>query len=200
MKKWLLGGLIAIAVIVGIGIRAFQRPYTFRGSLVDPAMPAADFALNDQHGQPFRLSDQKGKLVLIFFGYTNCPDVCPTTLAQFAQVRTRLSSQAEKVRFVFVTIDPDRDTPERMKAYLDGIDPNIVGLSGLQANLDPVWRDYGVYRQNQPDASTGNSLDVIEHSAPVYLVDAHGNLRLTYSPVPTADDLLPDIRYLLRQG
>jgi protein SCO1 len=200
MKKWLLGGLIAIAVIVGIGVRAFSRPYTFRGSPVDPPMPAPDFALNDQHEQPFRLSDQRGKLVLLFFGYTNCPDVCPTTLAQFSQVRTQLGSQAQKVRFVFITIDPERDTPERMKTYLDGIDQNIVGLSGSQADLESAWRAYGVYHQQQSDSSAGNSLDVIEHSAPVYLVDARGNLRLTYPPVPTVGDLLQDIRYLLREG
>ena len=199
MKKWLLGGAIAIALVVGIGAEMFSRPYAFRGSLVNPPVPAPDFTLNDQYGRPFQLSDQKGKLVLIFFGYTNCPDVCPTTLAQFAQVRTQLGSQAERVRFVFVTIDPERDTPERMKTYLGAIDQNIVGLSGSLANLDLAWRGYGVYHQEQPSSSTGNSLDVIEHSAPVYLVDTRGNLRLTYPPVPTADDLLQDIRYLLRE-
>jgi protein SCO1/2 len=175
-----------------------SRPYTFRGSLVNPPAPASNFTLNDQYGQPFRLSDQRGKLILMFFGYTNCPDVCPATLAQFKQVDTRLGAQAEKIRFVFVTVDPQRDTPERMKTYLDAIDPNIVGLSGSQADLDPVWRDYGVYHQQQPGTSTDNYLEVIEHSAPVYLVDTQGDLRLTYPPVPAVDDLLQDIRYLLR--
>jgi protein SCO1/2 len=198
MKKWLLVGAIAVATIAVIGVMTLSRPYTFRGSLVNPPAPASNFTLNDQYGQPFRLSDQRGKLILMFFGYTNCPDVCPATLAQFKQVDTRLGAQAEKVRFVFVTVDPQRDTPERMKTYLDAIDPNIVGLSGSQADLDPVWRDYGVYCQQQPGTSTDNYLEVIEHSAPVYLVDTQGDLHLTYPPVPAVDDLLQDIRYLLR--
>jgi protein SCO1/2 len=198
MKKWLLIGAIAVAAMAAIGVKMLSRPYAFRGSLVDPPTPAPDFALNDQYGQSFRLSGQRGKLVLIFFGYTNCPDVCPATLAEFKQVRTQLGAQAERVRFVFITVDPQRDTLERMKTYLDAIDQNIVGLSGSQADLDPVWRDYGVYHQTQPGSSTDNSLEVIEHSAPVYLVDTQGDLRLTYPPVPAVDDLLQDIRYLLR--
>jgi protein SCO1/2 len=200
MKKLLLGGLIVVTAVVGIWGETFSQAHTFRGSLIDPPMPAPNFTLNDQHGQPFRLSDQRGKLVLVFFGYTNCPDVCPTTLAQFRQVRTQLDNQATKVRFVFITIDPERDTPERMNLYLGAIDPNIVGLSGSQANLEPTWRDYGVYRQKQPVTSTDDNLDAIEHSARVYLVDAQGNLRLTY-PVGLANEdlLLPDIRYLLRK-
>jgi protein SCO1/2 len=200
MKKLVLGGLIVVAAVVGIWGETFSRAYTFRGSLIDPPTPAPNFTLNDQHGQPFRLSDQRGKLVLIFFGYTNCPDVCPITLAQFKQIRTQLDNQAEKVRFVFVTIDPQRDTPERMNLYLGAIDPNIVGLTGSQADLEPAWRDYGVYRQNQPLASGDDNLDAIEHSASMYLVDAQGNLRLTYPSGLTNDDLLQDIRYLLRKG
>jgi protein SCO1/2 len=106
MGKWLLGELIAIAAVMGIWAETFSQAYTFRGSLIDPPMPAPDFTLNNQYGQPFRLSEQRGKLVLIFFGYTNCPDVCPSTLAQFRQVRTQLGTQAERVQFVFITVDP----------------------------------------------------------------------------------------------
>lgn len=199
MGKWLLGALIAIAAVMGIWAETFSRAYTFRGSLIDPPMPGPNFTLNDQYGQPFRLSDQRGKLVLIFFGYTNCPDVCPSTLVQFRQVRTQLDAQAERVRFVFITVDPGRDTPERMKTYLGAIDRNIAGLSGSQADLEAIWRDYGVYRQPQPGSSTDDYLDLIEHSAGVYLLDAQGNLRLTYPIGLAGEDLLHDIHYLLRK-
>jgi len=198
MKKLLLPvsavAIVSVLVIAGVGV--FSRPYALHGSPIDPPSPAADFALNDQDGHPFRLSDQKGDVVLVFFGYTHCPDVCPTTLAQFKLTRDQLGSQADRVRFVFITVDPERDTPARMREFLDTLDPTIVGLSGSEADLTPVWHDYGVYRQKQPGGSAEDySMD---HSTQVYLVDTRGNLRLTYSQGFAAQDLAQDIRYLLQ--
>jgi protein SCO1/2 len=177
------------------------QAYKFRGSVIDPPAPATDFSLKDQYGQTFQLGDQRGKIVLMFFGYTNCPDVCPTTLLQFKQARAQLgpSGQADRVRFVFITIDPERDTAEKMKTYLGAIDPAIIGLGGSQTELESVWKAYGIYRQKQPGQSPDEYADLIEHSGRVYLIDSQGNLRLTYPFGLQPDDLVQDVMYLLKQ-
>ena len=138
-------------------------------------------------------------MVLLFFGFTSCPDVCPTTLSDFKQVRQRLGKDADRVSFVFITVDPDRDTPERMAKYASGFDPSFIGLSGDEAQLGPVWKAYGVYRQLKK-ASADDTAYEVEHSTQLYLVDASGNLRLTYSYGTPVDDLLQDIRFLLKKG
>ena len=198
-KKLILGGLIAVVVLAIAGAEMFVQAYKFRGSVIDPPVAASNFTLKDQNGQTFQLGDQRGKIVLMFFGYTNCPDVCPTTLLQFKQARAQLGNQAERVRFVFITVDPERDTTEKMKAYLSAIDPAILGLGGSQAELESVWKAYGVYRQKQPGQSPDEYADLIEHSGRVYLIDAQGNLRLTYPFGLLPDDVVQDVTYLLKQ-
>jgi protein SCO1/2 len=198
-NKTLLLGLLLVAVATAlftIGAQFLASPYTFNGSLIDPALPAPDLALTDQNGQPFRLSEQTGKLVFLFFGYTSCPDVCPTTLAQLKQVRTMLGDRADRVEFVFITVDPERDTPERLRSYLATFDPSFVGLTGTIDELEEAWQAYGVYRQKQP--GTGSNY-VVDHSARIYLVDARGNLRLSYPYDILPDELLEDALYLLRE-
>jgi protein SCO1/2 len=107
----------------------------------------------------------------------------------------QLDRQAEQVRVVFVTVDPERDSAERMGAYLGAFDPTFVGLSGTEPELEPIWRAYGVYRQKQPGSSAlGYTVD---HTARIYLIDAQGQLRLTFPFGITADDIAPDVRYLL---
>jgi protein SCO1/2 len=199
MKKLVLGGLFAAVVLAIAGADMLLQAYKFRGSVIDPPIAAANFTLKDQNGRPFQLSDQRSKIVLMFFGYTNCPDVCPTTLLQFKQARAQLGNQADRVRFVFVTVDPERDSTEKMKMYLGAIEPAIIGLGGSQAELESVWKAYGVYRQKQLGQSPDDYADLLEHSSRVYLVDAQGNLRLTYDFGVTADDMVQDIRYLLKQ-
>lgn len=196
-KKLWIGGLIAIIVLAIVVAETCLSAYKFRGSVIDPPVAAADFALKDQAEQPFQLGDQRNKLVLLFFGYTSCPDVCPTTLAQFKRARAQLGGQADRVRFVFITVDPERDTPAQMNKYLGAFDPAFVGLGGSEAELEPVWKAYGVYRKIQPGSSATGYL--VDHSARAYLIDAQGNLRLTYAFGATADDMAADMRYLLKQ-
>ncbi|MEK6574172.1 MAG: SCO family protein, partial [Chloroflexota bacterium] len=145
-SKFLLLVTVAIVAMVGVGAGLFARPYTFHGSLIDPPVPAVDFTLTDQTGQPFRLSEQAGNVVLLFFGYTSCPDVCPATLTQFKRIRTEMGKEADRVRFVLVTVDPQRDTAERLRQYLTGFDSSFVGLTGTWLDLDQVYRSYGVYQ------------------------------------------------------
>jgi protein SCO1/2 len=189
-------GIVAVALVaVGLLLRPQGQ---FRGSLLDPPIPAPDFSLTQANGETFTLSAQKEKIVLLFFGYTYCPDVCPTTLADLAQVMKRLGRQSERVRVVFISVDPQRDTPERAQSYAAAFDPSFIGLSGTEADLQPVWNAYGVYRLVRDSESRGSDY-LVDHSARVYLIDGKGNLRLTYSFGTPVEDLENDLRLILRE-
>ena len=194
--------LFGFAVLVGLSVTLsagmLARPYTFQGSLIDPPVSAADFTLSDQNGQPFTLSDQRGNVVLIFFGYTHCPDVCPVTLTRYKQLRTELGAQAEQVRFVFITVDPERDTVENIQKHLANYDPAIVGLTGSRAELEPVWKSYGVYQAKAQTESAAGYL--VDHTARVYAIDTQGNWRLTYPFEMDTPAILEDVRHLLKSG
>ena len=207
--KWLwsgLGMIASLALVIGAAA-AFARPYTFHGSLIEPAVRAADFALSDQNGQTFRLSEQAGSVVLMFFGYTSCPDACPATMAQFKRVRADLGPQAERVRFVLVTVDPERDTPERLREYLAAFDPSFTGVTGSLEDMEKVWSSYAVYREKAPVEATPDSAGShghadqayeIDHTVRVYAVDVKGNLRLTYTMDTETEALEEDVKQLLK--
>jgi len=193
---WMLVGIAAALVVIN-GV-AFARPYQLRGSQIEPPIPAYTFALPASNGQTFALDPQSGKITLLFFGYTTCPDVCPATLSEMKQVRQKLGGQADNVQVVFITVDPQRDTPDKLKAYLAGFDPTFIGVSAGEVELQPVWQAYGVMRQIRP--VSGASGYLVDHSARLYLVDRSGRLRLTYSFGTPVDDITQDVRYLLREG
>lgn len=199
LRKYFLYFSLATLLSLGaiLGTEVFARPYVFQGSLIDPAVPAQDFTLIDQYGQPFELGDQRGKVILMFFGYTHCPDVCPLTLADFKQIKSRLGEAAEHVRFVFITVDPGRDTRERIKEYLSNFDPEIVGLTGEGHALEHVWQDYGVYQaHDEPDDHDNDS---VEHSTRVYAIDKRGNLRVTYPFGMEREKIYQDVYHLVRE-
>lgn len=195
---YLTVGVLLGVVGVLLGAFAFQRPYQYQGSLIEPPLQAGDFTLQDQHGNSFRLADQRGRVVLLFFGYTSCPDVCPTTLAEFKQVRERLGDKAAGVRFVFVTVDPERDTPERVGEYVRRFDPAFIGLSGTEAELQPVWDGYFVFREIPEHAPGSNYL--VGHTGNVYAIDPQGNLRLTFPFGMAAESMADDVAHLLQGG
>lgn len=193
---WLAIGLIFILVLAA-GAALALRPYTLHGSVIQPPAPAADFSLAQPNRAAFSLGAQRGKVVALFFGYTNCTDVCPATLGQFKTIRQRLGGDADRVQFVFITVDPNRDTPEKSAQWAAGFDPSFYGLSGSEAALTPVWQGYGVYHKLDQTSPTDMAYNV-EHSDQVYLIDRQGNLRATYPSGTPTDDMLQDIRYLLR--
>jgi protein SCO1/2 len=137
---------------------------------------AYDFTLTDQDGHPFRLSQDRGYPVAIFFGYTHCPDQCPATLQHLAAAKRSMGAQGNAVHVIFVTIDPRRDTPQRLRTYLAGFDPSFVGLTGSAAELAPVYRAYHVWYQAVP--KTKKDLEAAEaHTSTVYIIDRGGRLR-----------------------
>lgn len=191
--------IFGMAVLVGL-IAVFmvlepQREYTFQGSLIEPAVAAPQFELTDMNGEQFRLSQLADQVVVMFFGYTGCPDVCPVTLTEFLQIRSKLGQAADQVSFVFVTVDPERDTPERMQKYLTNFDPEIIGLTGERSDLEPVWADYGVYQAKAEGGSPDNYL--VDHSSRVYVIDGDGNLRLTYLFGTENQLITEDVRHLV---
>ena len=186
----LLLGMIAVFLLLGP-----TRPYTFQGSLIDPPVAAPPFELTDVDGQSFHLSDVDGQVVIMFFGYTSCPDVCPVTLSDFLRIRSQLGNQAKNVSFVFITVDPERDTPERMKKYLTNFDPEIIGLTGERSDLEPVWSSYGVYEAMVEGGSEDNYL--VDHSSRIYVINADGNLLLTYLFGTENKVVAEDVRHLV---
>ena len=125
----------ALALLAVAGLLAACGGPSFRGSVMDEPVPVPDFTLQDHTGQPFRLADQRGNVVLLFFGYTSCPDVCPTTLATWRQVHDLLGDEAGRTRFVFVTVDPERDTGERLGRHVQAFNPDFLGLTGTPEQL-----------------------------------------------------------------
>lgn len=188
--------LLAIGVLTGlaVAILAFSlQPYAMRGSVIDPPIPAPEIALGN-----FRLSEQRGKTILLFFGYTYCPDVCPATLGEVKQVLKNLGALADQVTPVFITVDPQRDTPKKLAAYTAAFDPRILGLTGSLSELEAVWQAYGVYRAEQPTSENGQYL--VDHSARLVLIDPQGNIRATYAFGTPVEDLLSDVRYIIRNN
>lgn len=177
---------------------ACARSPSLRGQQLDPPRPVPDLAVRDDRGQVFRLADQRGKVVLLFFGYTTCPDVCPATLARWKRVRQELGTDAERVRFVFVTVDPERDTPQRVREYLGLFSPDFVGLVGSEKDLQPFYRTFGAVFEKvpQPGSATGY---LVAHSAHVPVVDTRGRWRLRFNPETSVEDYVHDLRVLLRE-
>jgi protein SCO1/2 len=191
-----LGLLVLIGAVMAI-ILLFPKDDTLRGTVFNPALPAPEIELTQGNGSSFRLSEMRGQVVLLYFGYTFCPDVCPTTLSDLRRVRADLGEDASRVQVLFVTVDPERDTVEKVDEYVSLFDPNFIGLSGSMGELQEVWDEYGIYREETefPNSASGY---LVNHTARVYLIDPDGNLHLSYSYGTPPEDILHDIKILLR--
>lgn len=201
MNKNLLkigGGILALLGIVALLSFLLSKAQPFRGiSYEEPYPLAPQIVLKKADGEMFRLSEQQGKIVLIFFGYTSCPDVCPTTLAEMKMLMDELGDLGKNVQVVFVSVDPDRDTSEKVQTYVNHFHPSFLGLTGSMGELSPIWRDYSIVREEvQSDSSFGV---IINHTALLFLVDQQGNLRLSFPYQTPVKDIAHDIKLLLEQ-
>lgn len=174
------------------------RGYQFHGTLYDPPRPAPAIPGINWDGQPFELAALQGRVVLLFFGFTYCPDACPLTLAELRQLHNDLGDQAEDVVVVFVSTDPERDTPERLGQYVTLFDPSFYGVHVTASDLPAVKQAYGVYSERNT-AVAANSTDgyLIDHSGYIYVIDQRGNLRMAFGYSLPKDGLLADVRHLL---
>ena len=195
MDKRQFLALLAAASLAGLSACSPEKP-AFKGVDITGADYARDFALTDQNGQVRTLKDFAGKVVVVFFGYTQCPDVCPTTLQELLEVRRMLGADGDKLQALFITVDPERDTPELLKSYMANFDPSFVALRPTPEQLQPLLKDFKIYAK-KVDGKTATSY-TMDHSAQSYLYDPQGRLRLynRYGSGPQA--LADDARLLLR--
>jgi len=178
-----LGGLV-----IFLGVILFTTHY--QGTTFGPSAIGGPFNLIDQSGKPITDQDMKGRPFLVFFGYTHCPDICPTTLFEMSEVLHALGKDADRINALFITVDPERDTPAVMKDYLSSFDPHLRGATGNAKAIDAVERAYRVYAKKVPTKDGDYSMD---HTALVYLMDKQGHFvapfKLDRKPAEVAADL-----------
>ena len=170
--------------------------YEFQGGNLQPVTTTPDFQLTDQYGESWTMSDQTGKVVLLYFGYTTCPDACPTTLSDWIEVKRLLGDQADNVEFVMVTVDPERDTVEKLNQYMAFFDPEFLGLTGDQETITSIEMDYGIMavREEHPESATGY---LMNHTTSFWVVDTENQLRLTFAHGTDPEIVAEDIEHLL---
>lgn len=173
-------------------------PATISSTKIDPPTVLSDFSLPASIGGELRLSDLRGQPVLLYFGYTRCPDYCPITLAEFRRARDELGSDGERVHFVLISVDPANDTPDVLAAYLRGFGDGFIGLQGNDTTLRRISKEYGLtYRHGGGHHHHGS--DGVEHSTASYLIDQNGRLRFVYQYGTAASVYVNDIRALLNE-
>ncbi len=198
-RKLLWVGLASLLLIgaVAVAVFLFSKPVSFRGtSYSEPYPVAPEIRLTRGDGTRFRLSETRGKIVMLFFGYTSCPDVCPTTLAELNQALTSLGDRADQVQVVFITVDPQRDTPQRVQEYVDHFNPRFIGLSGSESELAKAWNAYGIFREVVQGTSAEGYM--VNHTARITVIDAQGNLRVSFLPDTPLENVVHDLKLLLR--
>ena len=179
----------AILVLVAAGLIVVAYRDQAKGVAGGPlaSLIGGKFSLIDDNGKPFTEADLKGKWHLVFFGYTHCPDVCPTALNDLSLALDKLGAKKSKVGIVFVSVDPDRDTPAVLKSYVKSFDGPIVGLTGTPAAVAQIAQDYKVYYAKHPRADGGYDMD---HSALIYVMDPEGRFTATFTPDDSEDTIV----------
>jgi protein SCO1/2 len=197
MKRLLpaLVAAIALACSVAACDKLPGKQASFQNTDVTGLDYAKDFSLTDHMGKPRTLADYKGKVVVVFFGYTQCPDVCPTTMAEMAGVMQKLGPLADQVQVAFITLDPERDTQELLAAYAPAFDKRFVGLRGSPEQTARVAKEFKVFYAKVPGTEPGSY--TIDHTAGSYVFDRDGRLRLFIRHGQGGDAIEHDIRQLL---
>ncbi len=193
-----LGGAVALSITAGLLAACSPGKPSFRSIDLTGADYAQDFSLPDHNGQLRTLKDFGGKIVVVFFGFTQCPDVCPTSMADLAQVKQLLGADGDKLQGIFITVDPERDTPALLKGYMANFDPTFLALRPTPEQLVQIAKDFKIYyKKVEGKTPTSYTLD---HSAGSYVYDTKGQLRLYNRYGAGAEVLASDIRLLLKAG
>jgi protein SCO1/2 len=182
--------LITIIALLAFGLAACAAPKpACHNEVIDPPVAAAEIKMIDHTGKPFQLSNERGKVVLVTFGFVNCPEECPLTMAHIKLALDKLGDQAAKVQVVLVSTDPMRDTPQAMGNFLGAFNSSFVGIPGKPEELAKIYQEYGVVVLDGGET----------HSSYTYVIDQNGNLRLTFLPDTEPDDIAADLETLLAQ-
>ncbi len=194
-----LAGLLAPGLIILILFSACSPSVPpFKGTVIQPLTDAPAINLQDQNGKNFRIVDNKGKILLLFFGFTHCPDACPSTLMNWSSIKRDLGKDAEKVEFIFVTVDPTRDTKKSLQDYISLYGEDITGLTGSQNELNSVYKSYGIFAEKD-SAKIGEGSYLINHTTSIILIDKQGKWRLNYGFATRPEDISSDIKLLLNE-
>ena len=183
---WVVSGILVAALLVTV-LFSFRKP-SFRGAVINPPWSAAEIKLTDHNGQAFNLNDQRGKVVLLYFGYTNCPDECPLTMAHIKLALESIGEKTKNVQVIMVSTDPVRDTPQALKDFMGKFGSNFLGLTGTPEELQQVWKGYGVTVENGGET----------HSTFLYMIDPTGNIRETFLPDSEPANIAADVSLLLK--
>jgi protein SCO1/2 len=186
---------ILLALAPGLGACGL-RPYIFHGTLIQSPDPAPDFSLLGHMGQMVSLSDFRGQLVVLYFGYATCPDVCPTTLAELHRAREVLGQRADQVQVLMVTVDPERDTAEMLADYVTHFDPTFIGLTGTPDEIAAIATYYGVFydQREEEDSALGY---LVDHTATQMVIDQKGHLKVVFPFGTSAEDIAADLEYMI---
>ncbi|HCE27899.1 MAG TPA: SCO family protein [Comamonadaceae bacterium] len=201
LKRNALKTIATCAILVGAGVfltACSKGKPEFRGVDISEVEYARDIPLPDHNGQQRSLKDFRGKVVVVFFGYTQCPDVCPTTMQEMAEVKKMLGPDGDRLQSIFVTVDPERDTPDMLKAYMGNFDPSFLALRGTPEQTAAVAKDFKIYFK-KVDGKTPTSY-TMDHSAGSYIYDTQGRLRVYYRYGSGAEALAADVRTLLKEA
>lgn len=188
MKCSVLAALLLVAATV-------QAAPALKSGSFSPARVAPEIALTAADGSDFRLSALRGKVVVLEFGFTHCPAVCPASLAMLAQARQKLGANADRLQVVFVSVDPERDTPARLASYLAQFDKSFIGLTGTPAQMAAIRKDYGITATKMA-APNGQAGYQVGHSSYLYFVDKKGMLRALAPFGRPADEIVHDVNVL----
>lgn len=188
---------LVLAAVLALLLAACSKPVPFTLIDITGAAFARDFSLNDHHGKPRTLADYRGRVVWIFFGFTHCPDICPTMMSQLALAHKKLGADAERVQVLFVTVDPERDTQPLLAQYVPAFNPSFVGLYGTAEQTAAVAREFKVTYEKA--ASSDASFYSVNHSSQLFVIDAQGRPRLIYTSANSVDSLVADTRRLLQE-
>ena len=199
VRRFVVGActVLLAVILVGCSLPGQDEDYTYFGGTYDPPNPAAAIDLTDQYGQPFSLDQLDDKVTLVYFGYTYCPDFCPTTLLDIQRVEEALGEDAADVEVVFVSVDPARDTEARLQEYMEFFGSDYYAVWGSEEQTREVARAWNImYAAKEPDA---NGRYLVDHTTSLFAIDREGNLALTWAYGTEVDNITEDIRHLLEQ-
>jgi protein SCO1/2 len=192
----LIAGIVIGLILIAVWAVPRLQPHSFYGTLMQSPSEAHDFTLTSHTGQRVSLRDFRGKLVLLYFGYTFCPDVCPATLSEVARAMEILGEDAGDMQLIMISVDPERDTPAKLAAYVTHFDPSFLGVSGTPDQIAEIATLYGIYyEKKEGSAATGY---LVDHTATITVVDQDGHVKLIFPFGTPADAMADDLVYLLK--
>lgn len=196
MRLGVAAALAAVALLGAACDKLLPAKSPFQGIDITGSAVGGELRLTGHDGKPRALADFRGKVVLVIFGYTNCPDICPTSLAAGAEALRQLGDEARQVQVVFVTVDPKRDTAEVLSQYVTAFDPTFVGLTGDAGAVEKVTKDFKVYASAREGRTPGQY--TVDHSGQMFALDRQGKPRLMFAPNVAPQAMAADLRILLR--